>query len=190
MSLFKTEHPLLDHTISYHQFLVGASSADSRNRYEDTLEPGQFTLKELLHIKISPRLLFGTLVREKILPDDIIHKLSLSFCYDFLDRLANEAIPNDSRHFEILEKKKLWIENKLSSKELEETQREAHKIFSEINEENAAYKDAASYAVYCATLTNSSESIRGVMKATSKIFDTENEYRRWQDLLLKELTKK
>lgn len=185
---FKTENPLLDRTVSYHQFLIGANNPETRKRYEQTIEQGHFTLKELLQIKISPRLLFGTLIREKILPDDVLHKLSVLFCKDFLSRLQNEGIPLNKDYFIFLDIKDRWVKNEASTSELEDVQREAHNIFSDVGNKYSDHKDAASYAVYSATLENSIDSIRGVMQATSKIFDTENEYKRWQDILFKELT--
>ena len=185
---FKPENPLLDRTVSYHQFLIGNNNPETRKRYEQTIEQGHFTLKELLQIKINPRLLFSTLLREKILPDDVLHKISVLFCKDFLNRLEDEGVPLNGQYLVILNTKDKWAQNKVRDLDLELAQREAHNIFSETNKTYTDYRDAASYAVYSATLMNATDSIRGVMNATSKVYDTENEYKRWQEILFKELT--
>jgi len=187
--LFKKDNPLLDSEVSYYQFLIGANDPVRMKHYEETIEPGSFTLRELLQININPRMLFETLLREKVLPDSLLHKMSYKFCLDFLNQLENEGIPNNPKLHELLEVKNNWLKDKVNMYQLESAQREAHFIFSELSDGNSTYKDAASFAVYSATLSNSYESIRGVMKATSKIFDTKSEYKHWQKILFEELSK-
>ena len=188
---------ILEQTVSYQQFVRWSSEPihlyTNRNSYayqsEWSYPPSDmeetFTIQELTKININPELLFGTFIREQIFPDSFIHKLAVTYCEDFLERLENQNIKTNPRFHKIINIKKLWLKKHATSRDLDEVKKEAHRIFANDEKTQDIYYDSLAYAVYSCTIESAVQSIRGVFKASERVFDEKLEYRRRWNIFLK-----
>lgn len=104
------------------------------------------TVGEALDNRIGLRRVFGLCLRAKVLPEAVVHRVTIRLCRWFLERLRGRGVYIDFRSVLMLDAKERWVDGKISLGEMLGARRRAAEARDTVYELQDPLVDVAAHA--------------------------------------------
>jgi len=138
----------------------------------------EVSISELLERPIHPHFKCWILLREQFLTKNVLHNIAQDFAEEYISEQRKIGTYVDFRVDRLLDAKRKWINNEISTgilKENKKTAKEIEGIVSELNEANAS---KLAYVIYCLLETDATRCIKDVYLNTADFSAIVNEHRK------------